>query len=82
MVWGPQELCAWSWAGRNVFSSYHGRLLLKRNFFKCLLVSWKFYTSSVTHQGSNSSQSHLLRLNTVLKFYLVTSLYKVIFFPK
>lgn len=34
MVWGPQELSAWSWAGRNVFSGYHGRLLLKRNFFQ------------------------------------------------
>ena len=34
MMWAPPELSAWSWAGRNVFCGYHGRLLLKRNFFQ------------------------------------------------
>ena len=56
MVWGPQN--SPPGAGQAEMSSvvtmvgyYSGGIS-----FKCLLVSWKFYTLSVTHQGSNSSQ--------------------------
>lgn len=59
-----------------------GRLLFVRMSSECLPVSWKFYTPAVTCRGSDCRPEVLRGGRTEFsEFYLVSSLYKAIFFP-